>query len=116
MNKKNKKNTENLDVIDLELSKSINEQLENNNIQKNDIDEIDPDELIKTAPLISMAESLYHIERSLKGMLYIMNVGTDSGLSYSRDHFMSIFGGEDPEILQEKEIERLRELDEKFKK
>lgn len=108
MPEKNEKKT---GPIDLELSQSINEQLNNQAIQDADLDEIDPDELIKKVPLVSIAESLYHIERALKGITYIMNTQADSMLSYSREHFMAIFGGPDPELLQKKEIDRLRKLD-----
>ena len=74
--------------------------------------EENPEKLIRESPLQSIALSAFHMERSLKAMLYIMNVSADAGLSYNRDYFMAIFGGEDPELLQQREIDRLKKADE----
>ena len=41
----------------------------------------------------------------------MQNIGADDNLNYNRDFFYAILSGEDPELMQEKEIARLQKLD-----
>jgi hypothetical protein len=93
------------------LTDEIAEKLNEGETQAPEEMDIDVDKMIKDEPLQAIAYSLYHIERTLKGMLYIQNTNADSGLSYNRDHFFAIFGGTDPEVLQQEEIARLKKAD-----
>lgn len=99
--------------IDPELTETVKAKLAGNNETQasSELEDIDPEELMKTSPMISIALSLYHIERSLKGLVYLNNVNADENLAYNRDYFFAIFGGPDPELVQEEEIRRLQKLE-----
>lgn len=102
--------------LDAELAKSIVEQLETKVDSKAELSEIDPDTLIKQAPLVSIAESLYHLERTAKAMLYIQNCNVDENMPYKRENFFAILGGPDPEIANQEEIDRVHKLSAEEKK
>lgn len=98
------------DDLSNRIKTKLNSIKEDGEAFSGDLEE-DPEKLMKDAPLQSIALSLYHIERTLKGMLYIQNVNADESLNYNREHFFAILGGPDPELLQKEEINRLRKLD-----
>ena len=100
--------------IDESLANSIKNKLAENQGVEND-EENDEEKLIQENPLASIANSLFFMERIMKANLYV-NLCNVNGQTFRQSVFNEILGGDDHELAESKEIERLRKLNEQEKK
>lgn len=100
------------------LAEQVKNKLKENNASKileQSPEDRDEQEMIENHPFISIASSLYLIERTMKANLYL-NLCQSKEQPFRQEVFDAILGGPDPELVVQAEIDRLKALNEKERK